>query len=163
MVLTGVSEWQQIDTSDTSSGNGKNPPTVVTFLSSSKPFTLSRITLNGTASCFLCTWMFGEHEKRSAENVGSGSLCDNQLALGAVLQVGEPLCMHPKGTEAQADEIYKEMWEDEPAMKGTPSSCAAVWWHVPGRPMKGTLYSFATPTTARASARSRAVIPYTAP
>ena len=48
-------------------------------------------------------------------------------------------------------------------MKGTPSSCAAVWWQVPASPMKGTSYNFATPTTARAKAMSRAVIPYTAP
>lgn len=104
-----------------------------------------------------------EDEKRRAEKVGSDALGDEQLAFSAVVEVGKPLCKTPEGWRSSVIDSAKTESEDGPAMNGTPSSCAAVWWHVPARPMKGTLYSFATPTTARARVILRAVIPYTAP
>ena len=63
IVLTGVSEWQQIDTLSTSSRRGTNPPMVVILRSSSRLFTLSWTTLRGTRSCFLytCTCEAAKH------------------------------------------------------------------------------------------------------
>ena len=50
---TGVSEWQQMDTSVTPSVRGREPVVVVMCFSSSNLFTLSRTTDAGSGSCVL--------------------------------------------------------------------------------------------------------------
>ena len=99
----------------------------------------------------------GEAEQ-SHRKYGS-ALRDDELALGAIVQVREPLCDEDEVGDQTNVHVQYVQGKHRPAMNGTPSSFAAAWWQVPASPMKGTSNILATPTTARASAMSRAVMP----